>query len=162
MFIVCVGLLALSSVLLVVALGAESRTTANLARTAARQTPFALGQDINTGSATIKLSNPSYSDGAGPFAAPAGKHYLILDFSVKNYSATTINVLPGADTYVKGADNHPLYLAPFTLTEPFRPGGLAPGETMVGQLSYLVPISGNVTFYLDSIWSGRVIPVATH
>lgn len=159
LFYISLGLLLTSTILLGLALRAEYRTA--LLRPAVSGAPFILGQDVTMGAATMKLSNPTYTDGTGIFAAPEGKHYLILDFSVKNVSDKSINVMPASDTYVKAANGTLGYLTPYTLENPLRAGELLPGETINGQLSYLVNKNTDELFYVDSIWSGAVVKIAT-
>jgi hypothetical protein len=159
LFYISLILLATSCALLGLALRAEYR--AALLRPAESRAPFSLGHDITSGDATMSLSNPTYADGTGMFAAPEGKHYLIVDFSVKNISDKSINVMPASDTYVKAADGTLSYLTPYTLKSPLRAGELPAGDVIKGQLSFLVAKSQPVKFYVDSIWSGRVVQIDT-
>ena len=161
LFYMSVGFMLVSVVLLVFALQAEHRSTANLRHVAVSQVPFEANQNINMGSATLRVSNVTYADGSAHFSAPAGMHYLILDLAVKNYSDKPINVLPASDTYVKASDGKAIYLTPYELASPFRSGELSPGEQITGQLSYLVPTAAkSLKFYVDAIWSGGVVPIA--
>lgn len=159
LFYISIALLATSCLLLGLALWAEYR--AALLQPVQSQAPFSLEQEITSGSATMKLSEPTYAVGTGRFAAPEDKHYLIMNFSVKNNSDKSINVMPASDTYVKADDGTLTYLTPYMLREPLRSGELLPGETIKGQLSFLISKTKSVKFYVDSIWSGRVIPIAT-
>jgi hypothetical protein len=157
LFAISLVILAVSALLLGFALRTEHNVSA--VRTARTQTPFSLGQEITMGSVTLMASHPAYSGGSGNFASPAGMHYLILDLSVRNNSAKAIQVMPTTDTYVKDAAGHVIYVTPFGLSRPFRAGELSPGETVNGQLSYLVPVKSPLKLYVDSIWSGGVLPI---
>jgi hypothetical protein len=153
LFIGSVILFAASLLTLAAALHVTRQPIASPAR------PFEAGQTITMGSATISISHISYSGGSPGFTAPAGKRYLTLDFTVHNNSAKSVNVLPATDTYVKDQAGNVVYLTPYALVRPFRAGELPPGEQVAGQLSYLVPKSTPVTFYVDAVWSGGVIPI---
>ncbi len=159
LFYSAIIVLVLSFVVLGFAVHSEQRSRGNVQRSAEQQTAFHSGQAISLGSATMRISNLTYSDGSGHFIAPAGKHYLIVDLTVKNYSDAPINVLPSNDTYVKDSAGRVVYLTPYEVSQPFRAGELLPGETITGQLSYLVPKSGQLNYYIDAIWSGGVVPI---
>jgi hypothetical protein len=155
MFYVSLVFFALSIVTLALALNREKHIVV-----ATPQKPFNANQNITLGSATVSVGHINYSAGSPGFSAPSDKHYLILDFTVRNNSDKPINVLPTTDTYVKDTAGRVVYVTPFALSKPFHAGELSPGEQVTGQLSYLVPKNAVETFYVDAIWSGGVLPVA--
>lgn len=156
---VSVVLAALSLVVLGVSLWLHFQPAAVLNVTSSRpQTPFSIGSPVAMGVVTMTINKVSYDSGSDMFAAPAGKHYAIVDLSVKNRSGKPINVLPASDIYAKAPDGTVTYLTPFGLESPFHAGELPAGETVTGQLSYLIPKTGKVNLYVDGIWSGGVIP----
>jgi hypothetical protein len=124
------------------------------------QTPFKIGQVVTLGSATFKINGVSYSDGKPGFPAPASQHYLILDVSVTNISEKPINIFPASDMYLKRSTGEVAYLTPFALDQPFRAGELSPGEAIRGEISYVTPKDSTFKFYVDSIYSGGVVPFA--
>ncbi|HET6925189.1 MAG TPA: DUF4352 domain-containing protein [Candidatus Saccharimonadales bacterium] len=155
LFYASVILFVLAATLLVLALASEHHQAQ--VRSAAAQSGYPLGTTLSAGVVTVRPVSVTYDPGEGVFEAPTGKEYAIIDFSVMNRSAAPISVLPTADTYVKDAGGHVIYLTPDTLDAPFHAGELPPGETVRGQLSFLVPRSGPLKFYVDAIWSGGVL-----
>lgn len=152
---ISVGCLTLSVVLLIASLAVQS---AKPAVTANPKAPYTAGQLVSGGSASLKIENVEFKEGQPGFAATADKRYLVLDFSVSNHSQQPINVLAVNDTYVKDTAGNVVYLTPYALERPFHSGELPAGESVRGQLSFLVPHSGSLKFYVDAIWSGGVIP----
>ena len=122
------------------------------------QTPFKIGQAVTLGSATFKINGVSYSDGKPGFPAPASQHYLIVDCTITNITDKPINVFPASDIYLKRSSGEVAYLTPFALDQPFRAGELSPGETIRGEISYVTPKNASFKLYIDSIYSGGVIP----
>ncbi len=118
------------------------------------------GTSITMGATNTKLDSVTSADGTSIFKAPAGKHYLIIELSVKNISEKPINVFPSSDTYVKDVSGTVAYLTPYSLAQPFRAGQLLPGDTIKGQLSYLVAKDTVQKLYIDAIWSGGVVTFA--
>jgi hypothetical protein len=145
-----------SFVFLVAALQIESATTPKQT-TQALYTP---GSQIVSGKAQFQIDNITYSNGSSHFAAPEGKQYLILSFTLKNVSKETISILPANDTYVKDSNGNVYSLSPVGLDNPFRAGELLPGDTITGQLSYLVPKDTPLKLYIDALWSGSLIAIA--
>ena len=160
LFYCSLGILLVSFSVLLLAMRAEHRSNDNFHRTAAQQVPLRPGHKINMGSATMTVGSINYNNGSGHFAAPNDRHYLILNLTVKNYGEKPIHVLPSSDTYIKDTEGNVTYLTPYAVEHPFRAGELSPGEQITGQLSFLVPKTAKLTFYIDSIWSGGVIPIA--
>lgn len=153
------AILAISAITLTTTLVVSGREHRRLYSQSAALSGFAPGQTVRMGAASVSVSGPTYTSGTGHFVAPAGRQYLTLDFTVKNYSDKPIAILPSTDTYVKDGSGAVVYLTPYGLERPFRAGELLPGERVTGQLSYLVPAKTPLRFYVDSIWSGGVVPI---
>lgn len=160
LFWCAVVLFVLSTAMLSIALVTEHHDHQQFYRQANVLTPFKLGQTVRMGAASVSLTNPKYVSGSGSFTAPNGMKYLVVDLTVKNFSDSPIRVLPSTDTYVKDATGRVIYLTPYGLERPFHAGELLPGEQVSGQLSYLVPVSSRLKFYVDGVWSGGVLPIA--
>lgn len=120
---------------------------------------YKTGTAIATGSVNTVIQSLKTEKGTGPTAAPAGKKYLIIDISFTNTSKKSVQILPSTQTYIKDANGRVYYLTPYALEQPFRAGELLPGDTITGELSYLVPEATSYTMYIDSIWSGGVVSV---
>ncbi len=148
-----------SAIMLSTTLAVERHDREHFYRKASALTPFQQGQTVRMGAASVTVADASFLPGSGHFAAPAGKQYLVATLIVKNFSDKPINVLPSTDTYVKDVSGHIVYLTPFGLDEPFHAGELLPGEQVRGQVSYLVSKAQQLTFYVDAIWSGGVLPI---
>jgi hypothetical protein len=154
------GLCLLACFLLLLALRAERNAATSYNRPVSVQKPFSIGQTIRMGSASVKVSDVTFGGTQATSTAPAGKQYLVLQLTVQNFSDKPINVMPASDMYVKNSTGQVSYLTPYRLKSPFRAGELPPGEKISGQLSYLVDTNQNAQFYIDSIWSGGVVPIA--
>lgn len=113
---------------------------------------------VSMGVASMKVSSVSFSDGQPGFRAPPNLHYAVIDMTIKNNSDQPINVLPSVDMYTKDEAGSVSYLTPFSLNQPFRAGKLLPGEQIKGELSFIVVKTGKVKLFVDSIWSGGVVP----
>jgi hypothetical protein len=159
-FWAAVGLCVLSVLVLTAALVSQHNQRQQLYQSQSPMKPFKPGQTVRMGAVSVTVANPSYTNGSSSFAAPPDKHYLIVDFTVKNFSDKPITVLPSTDTYVKDTAGNVVNLTPYGLDRPFHGGELPAGEQVSGQLSYLVPRSRDVTLYVDGIWSGGVLPFA--
>lgn len=120
---------------------------------------YAIQKQIHSGEVIMSIEGVSFQAGKQPFVAPEGKHYAIVDFKVKNVSDRPIQVLPSSDTYMKNTAGDVGYLSPYAIRQPFRAGELAPGETIHGELSYLVDTSGTVKLIIDAKWSGIAVPI---
>ncbi len=119
---------------------------------------FEIGRTTSEGLASLVIDRLEYSESSKPFTAPTGKRYLTLYLNIKNTSDKPIQVLPSNDMYVKDDQGVVYYLTPYVLTDPFRAGELLPGDQIVGQLSFLVPVQGSASLYIDAAWSGKVLP----
>lgn len=122
------------------------------------QMPYAIGRVINQGAVTFTVNSVVYRPGSGSFTAPAGSRYAIIEIAVTNRSDAPVQVLPSSDIYLKTASGDVAYLTPYTLDRPFRAGELPPGETIKGELSYLVSEQQTYGLYVDGGWSGGVLP----
>lgn len=122
------------------------------------QNPFALGKSVSQGLATVTVSNVRKSAGTQPFVAPEGEQYVTVELTVKNNSDSAINITPTNDTYIKRDDGTISYMTMNNLAHPFRAGALPPGEQIKGDISYIVSTEGSYRFFVDSIWSGGVLP----
>ncbi len=116
------------------------------------------GVQLSQGSATIELERVRFTQGSGHYKAPSGKRYAIISLSVANNSSTPFSVAAANDTYVKDRAGTTYYLSPTSLDEPFHSGQLLPGDSVRGELSYLLPLTGEFRFYVESDWSGGVVP----
>jgi hypothetical protein len=155
LFYASLAILIVSAVLLGLALAAERRTQQQ--KQPAPQVLFVPAQAVTMGQAVMTIGNPVYSSGSPGFSAPSGSRYLIVNLTVKNTSSRPINILPANDTYIKDTKGHVGYLTPYALKNPFRAGELPPGEQINGELSYLVPSSAPVKFFIDAPWSGGAV-----
>ncbi len=118
----------------------------------------AIGQNITQGEASIKVTSIKTSQGQPGFTAPEHKHYVIVTMHITNNVDHPIDVFPSSDMYIKDSAGRVGYLTPFALSNPFHAGALLPGESVQGELSFVVPDRGRVKLYVDSIWSGGVVP----
>lgn len=130
----------------------------NTLRVSHVQAPFHANQSVTMGSAVLSVGTPRYDTGSNVFAAPSGSRYMVIDLTVKNISDKPIQVMPSTDVYAKDAAGHVVYLTPFVLAHPFHAGELLPGDTVTGQLSFLVQKSAPYNIYVDGAWSGGVLP----
>ena len=122
------------------------------------QAPYAVGQQITQGAVAISVDAVDWRAGSAPFIAPDGTQYAVVGITATNRTETPIQVLPPSDVYVKAADGTIVYLTPDMVENPFRAGELPPGETIKGQLSYLVKNDTAYNLYIDAGWSGGVLP----
>jgi hypothetical protein len=142
--------------MLVIALRTNQNTKRQLA-VAHPQQPVALGTPISTGSVIAKVESVVYSDSVPGFKSPEDKHYAIVKLALTNKTDQPIHVYPVFDTYMKASDGTVYKITPFALTDAFRSGDIMPGESLKGELSFLVPKQTDARFYLESIWSGSVV-----
>lgn len=152
-FIAACVLCIVSAVMLLISFQLAPRTT--------QRTSYAglkLNTPVTTSVATVTVLSRRTSQGSGMYAAPAGKHYEIINVNVENRHAVPIMVAPASDTYLKTTSGEVVYLSPVALDNPFRSGQLLPGETISGELSYLIDNAKTYKFYIDSDWSGGVLP----
>ena len=120
---------------------------------------YPAGTEVTKGLVSMTVQKVSYTKGQGSFTAPDGMQYAIVTVAVKNRSDKPINILPSTETYIKDEKNNLHYLTPFKVEQPFRAGNAPSGETLTGQLSYLVPEKGKLNLFADSSWSGDVIKI---
>lgn len=156
LFYISIGLLALALVLLVIALAVATNRESKIV--VSPNEGYKVGVVVSQGNTSMKVNGVTFGGSQPGFKAPAGKHYAVIDFSVTNNVDKPINVLPSNDTYVKDSAGVVTYLTPYAVASPFRAGTLLPGETVRGQLSYLIASTGSVKLYVDGIWSGGVVP----
>lgn len=119
---------------------------------------IAQGKAITSGSSTITVQKVERKPGTKHFAAPSGYEYLVVTLRVRNNSEKPFNIAPSMDTYVKTTSGKVSYLTPYELASPFHSGLLLPGESVAGELSYLVPKQTAYTYYVEASWSGNVVP----
>jgi hypothetical protein len=62
---------------------------------------YGIGTPISMGDVTIEMKSISSTKGQNIFTAPKGKHYVIIELSVRNISEKPITILPSTDTYMK-------------------------------------------------------------
>ncbi|MGV9001945.1 MAG: DUF4352 domain-containing protein [Candidatus Saccharimonadaceae bacterium] len=119
---------------------------------------FEINTPITMGSVSMTITKVAFSDSQPGFSAPADMHYAVIDLTVKNVVDHPLDILPSNDTYLKDNTGAVSYMTPFGLERPFRAGQLLPGETISGQVSYILSKSKPAKLYVDSIWSGGVVP----
>lgn len=117
---------------------------------------YPLGATARFPQSTVTISDVKTSEGSGRFIAPEGSTYLVLTMTVTNISKAKITVLPSLDTYLKDEQGVMTYLTPLALDHPFRAGPILPGDTVKGQLSYLVRQVKDQSFYIDAVWTAGV------
>jgi hypothetical protein len=160
MYFASIAMIILSFVVLGIALASNTKNTVNSSSTKVQsQRPFEIGEVFTSGQVKLQVSAVDFSAGTQPFIAPETMQYAVVRLHITNQSDHPINILPTTDTYIKSADGTVSYLSPFGLKDPFRGGELLPGESVQGELSYLIKKDQPSKFYIDSIWSGAVIPV---
>jgi len=120
---------------------------------------YKLGTPIAANNVEVTINSLRFEQGGGPYTAPKGRKYLIIDATFTNNSKDTISLLPSTQTYIKTTDGRVYFLTPYALEQPLRAGDLKPNDTITGELSYLVPDASSYTMYIDSIWSGGVVSV---
>ena len=147
-----------SSVLLCLLAVAMLLASLRIGRSVQPATGIHKGQQLSQGSATIELEAVRFTQGSGHYKASPGKRYAIISLSVANNSSTPFSVAAANDTYVKDRTGTTYYLSPTSLDEPFHSGQLLPGDSVRGELSYLLPLTGEFRFYVESDWSGGVVP----
>lgn len=157
LFYTSVGFFVLALVMLIWALIVQQNSPKTMTA-AVPMSGYSVHTPVTMGLASMEFTDVAFSDGQPGFTAPSGMHYIIVDFMVKNNSDRPIDVLPSNDTYAKDQAGNVSYLTPFGLKQPFRAGLVLPGEQIKGQLSYLTKKTGAVKIYVDSIWSGGVVP----
>ena len=160
LFFFSLVVLALSLLILLYAIFWSAKESSNIVVSASVQQPVPVVSTISMGVVDMKVQKVSFQAGQKPFVAPPGKQYAVVSFEIKNRSDKPIQISPTTDMYVKSASGDVSYITPYAVTQPFRAGQLLPGETIRGDLSYLVRIPGQSKFYIDAIWSGGVIPFA--
>lgn len=120
------------------------------------QIPKNLGQEFLVGDSSISLKGIRRSQGSPGFNAPIDSEYLVVDFYVKNLSSHSITLLPSSEIYAKNTEGEVSYLTPYSLKNPFRAGDLKAGDTIKGELSFLIKKSKHYSLYIDSPWNGGV------
>lgn len=123
------------------------------------QEPFKVGEQITTGQVSITVTSVDYGGGSEPFIAPEGMQYAVVRLNISNRDIKPISIAPTIDTYIKADDGKVSYVSPYALKDPFRAGELLPGESIQGDLSYLVKKDVSLKYFVDSIWSGSSIPI---
>ncbi len=113
---------------------------------------------ITTGRTTLTVSDIRHKPATKRFAAPDGYEYVLLTLTVRNNSEKPLDVFPSSDTYIKTASGNVSYLTPYDLVRPFHSGTVLPGESTVGELSFLVPKYSTYKFYVEASWSGGAVP----
>ena len=156
LFLVSLGILLMSALLLMQAYRVEKRTPKPQPKAVSAQ-GFAIGQKIAMGTSEVTVDSVTYTDGSDHFKAPSGSRYAIVSISITNPSDTPFNMLPANDTYVKSEAGDLAYLSPVGLDVPYRAGEILHGETIKGQLSYLVNSNTHYAFFVDASWSGGVM-----
>ncbi|MGZ6004753.1 MAG: DUF4352 domain-containing protein [Candidatus Saccharimonadales bacterium] len=159
LFRASLALLLVSSGLLIFTVGYYRQHSSGV-QSVKPQNPIAINQPISIGLVDLQVSDIKTTNGSQPFIAPAGKQYVIANLKVKNRSDQPLQLLPSTDTYVKDQTGQVIYLSPYALENPLRAGQLLPGETISGQVSYLVSKNIVNKLYIDASWSGGVIPFA--
>lgn len=120
--------------------------------------PYPRERAVESGSAIVTLGSVTYTDGQPPFQAPEGFQYVVINMKVKNNSAQPIQIIPTTDTYLKDSQGQVVTMAVFSVEHPFRAGELASGDTLQGELAYLIKRDTAYKFYIDALWSGTVLP----
>lgn len=155
LFIISVCFFLVSVIFLSMALVVQYNTQKPLVAPSAG---FAVNTPVTMGLVSMTINKISFSDSKPGFRAPADKHYAIVDLTVKNLADRPLDILPSSDTYMKDTTGVVSYMTPFRLEDPFRAGKLLPGESISGELSFIISKSAGVKLYVDSIWSGGVVP----
>lgn len=122
--------------------------------------PF--GKTVTNGSAAVSITSVSTSPGTSHFTAPKDYTYEIVEILIKNTTDKPILVQPSTDSYLKTDAGKVVYLTPYELDTPLRSGSLLPGESIKGQLSYLVKTGETYKLYLESDWTGGVLSFLLH
>jgi hypothetical protein len=106
----------------------------------------------------MAVSNIQHKSGSGRFTAPSGYEYLVLTLSIRNNGEKPFDVFPMTDTYIKSASGKISYVTAYDLVNPFHSGSILPGESTMGELSYLIPKNASYKYYIEASWSGGAIP----
>jgi len=126
--------------------------------TYASSQPFSTGKPVRMGKVEVTLSNVHFEAGSPPFIAPEGSTYVLAELSIHNTTDAPLQILPSVDTYVKSTDGSVSPLAVYAYQSPFRAGELPVGETIRGEVGYLVKKDAAAKLYVDATWSGGVLP----
>lgn len=157
LFYLSLVFLVFSLIFFVLSLKNEADTKSRYSYTATAATPFKVGQTVRMGVVSISIQKVAYTKGQKSFTAPPGMHYAIVNLKLTNHSEKPIFIAPASDTYFKEVNGRVAYLTPYSLDNPFRAGELSPGETISGDLSYLVNQQSASKYYVDAVWSGGVL-----
>ena len=74
-----------------------------------------------------------------PFEAPQGYKFISLNLDIKNNSDQIFHFAPVLQTKIIDSNGNSYTMAPTTLVAPIKAGPISPGESVSGELSYLVP-----------------------
>lgn len=79
-----------------------------------------------------------------PFEAPPGYKFIAINLDIKNNSDQIFHFAPVLQTKIIDSSGSSYEMAPTMLVTPIKAGPINPGESVKGELSYLVPdnISG--------------------
>ncbi len=77
--------------------------------------------------------------GHGPLAPPDGYKFLVVDLELVNHSRYTYDFAPVNQTFVQGSSGKIFQMSPAEIPNPINAGPIKSGQTVSGQLSYLVP-----------------------
>jgi len=159
LLIVCLALFVSSIMLFSASLVYFHKSNQAKQRTAyAPAQPFSLGQLVRMGKVEVRFDDIRRESGSQPFVAPDGSEYVVAKLTVHNISDAPLQVMPSIDTYAKTSDGTVSVLAMYAYKDPFRAGELPAGETIHGEVGYLVKKDVDAKAYIDASWSGGVLP----
>lgn len=89
---------------------------------------------------SISLSNEKViTNSPSPFEAPPGYKFIAINLDIKNNSENIFHFAPVVQTKIVDSNGKSYEMAPTMLVTPIKAGPISPGESVKGELSYLVP-----------------------
>lgn len=142
-----VGLLAVNSFYIIF-----TTTRANLVTTST----VTSAQATRNASVQASVKDITTNDTPDPaFAFESGETMLIMTLTVKNISRETQHFIPVSQLYIRSetGDYSPLHPSMY-VTNPLGSQDLTPGQTVTGQVSFVVAKhSARPLLYIDTAWS---------
>lgn len=118
-----------------------------------RGTKSQLGSDASQAKATLKVTRLRYdSAGAQPYPAPSGLKFAIVNVELSNLSPEVFDFAPVIQAVVTDELGRSWPMSPANVEAPIQAGPVAPGATLTGEISFLVPVDATkLTFIFDPI-----------
>jgi Domain of unknown function (DUF4352) len=86
--------------------------------------------------------------------------FLVVNIRITNTSTERLDFFPEPSTHLRDSHGLSYKMAPTRLTQPLQPGSIMNGESIDGQVSYLIPLTEeHPVLYIGSQWPGESVTV---